>query len=321
MKALRKHMNVVSMLISMAVLAFTIVASAPCLAVPVLQEHSMTIEGKQRRYYRFFDPAVASLDRPVLLISGSGCIDFAARLPALFDRYRGAVNVYYLEKSGVIKGADGIQCGAEFQANDKFAQRLLDHLKFIEQEPELKLAPLRSIAVVGLSEGGAIAPYVARDSKKIGWLATVGSGGLRQSEEFLIFADRGVEPYAKPFSRAYFLKIYADIEMDPKSLQKEFFGHPYAYWSEYLFVDPLSVYADLDIPIVAAMGEKDDSVPIESGRALRDYFLSRPGADFQFLEFAGANHSLRTEARNGVLEFIAGLSPWFDGDKKAFDLK
>lgn len=314
-------MNVVSLLPTLIALAFATLGSAPCLAVPVLREHSIKIDGKQRRYYHLSDPAVVGLGRPILLVSGSGCDDFALRLPAFFDRYQGAVNVYYLEKSGVGKGAGGSPCSAEFQANDQFAERLSDHLKFIDQEPELKQTPLRSIAVVGFSEGGAIAPYIARDSKKIGWLATVGSGGLRQSEEFLIFADRGVEPYAKPFSRAYFLGIYAEINNDRTSLQKEFFGHPYAYWSGYLFADPLSVYADLDIPIVAAMGEKDDSVPIESGRALRDYFLKHPEKDFQFVEFSGANHGLRTGGRSGLLEFIARLAPWFNGDKKAFELK
>jgi pimeloyl-ACP methyl ester carboxylesterase len=314
-------MNVVSLLSTLILLAFATLWSAPCMAVPVLQELSINIDGKQRRYYHLSDPAAVSLGRPILLVSGSGCGDFAIRLPAFFDRYQGAVNVYYLEKSGVGKGADGSSCSAEFQANDQFAERLSDHLKFINQEPELKRTPLRSIAVVGFSEGGAIAPYIARDSKKIGWLATVGSGGLRQSEEFLIFADRGVEPYAKPFSRAYFLGIYAEINSDRTSLQKEFFGHPYAYWSGYLFADPFSVYADLDIPIVAAMGEKDDSVPIESGRALRDYFLKHPEKDFQFVEFPGANHGLRSEGRNGLLEFIARLAPWFSGDKKAFELK
>ncbi|MFZ6746880.1 alpha/beta hydrolase family protein [Undibacterium sp. JH2W] len=314
-------MNTISSQIRHTVLVLATLFSAACVAAPVLQEHIIKIDGKQRRYYHLSDVAVTNPGQTILLVSGSGCDDFATRLPLFFERYPAAANVYYLEKPGVIKNADGSKCSKEFQAEDKFDQRLSDHLKFIEQEPELKKMPVRSIAVLGFSEGGAVAPYLARDSKKIGWLVTAGSGGLKQSEEFLIFADRGVEPYAKPFSHDYFLHVYADIKKDGKSLRKEFFGHPYAYWSGRLFTDPLSVYASLDIPMVAAMGEKDESVPIESGHALRDYFLKHPEKDFQFVEFSGASHGLKTAERNGAQEFIAGLAGWFKGDKKAFELK
>ncbi|MBI3727775.1 MAG: alpha/beta hydrolase [Burkholderiales bacterium] len=315
------HINSISSHIRHIALASIALFCASAMAAPVLQEHSIKIDGKQRRYYHLSDAAAANAGPPILLVSGSGCDDFSVRLPLFFERYPAAANVYYLEKPDVIKNADGRKCSNQFQAADKFDQRLSDHLKFIEQEPELKKMPARSIAVLGFSEGGAVAPYIARDSKKIGWLATAGSGGLKQSEEFLIFADRGVEPYAKPFSRDYFLHVYPEIRKDGKSLKKEFFGHPYAYWSGHLFSDPLSVYASLDIPMVAAMGEKDESVPIESGHALRDYFLKHPEKNFQFVEFPGASHGLRTAERNGAQEFIAGLVGWFKGDKKAFELK
>jgi dipeptidyl aminopeptidase/acylaminoacyl peptidase len=85
-----------------------------------------------------------------------------------------------------------------------------------------------------------------------------------------------------------------------------------------LFFDPLPVYAELDIPIVVAMGEKDESVPVESGRILQDYFRLHPEKDFQFIEFKDANHSLRTPGENGAQVFVAGLREWFKGDSQAF---
>ena len=287
-------------------------------AAPVLKEHEIKIDGKARRYFHLTDTAAASPGQAIILVSGSGCDDFAARLPNFFALYPATVNVYILEKPGVTKGADGSKCSVDFSASDQFDQRLSDHLKFIEQEPDLKKMPQRSIVILGFSEGGALAPYIARDCKKIGWLATAGSGGLQQSEEFLIFADRGIAPYANPFSRQYFLQVYADIKRDGANLEKEFFGHSYAYWSGHLFSDPMKVYASLDIPMLAAMGEKDESVPIESGRALRDYFLQHPEKDFQFIEFAGASHGLRTAEKNEAQYFIAGLPAWIKGDRKVF---
>ena len=300
-----------SMLLLMGILC-----NASCMAAPVLQEHEIKIDGKSRRYYHLTDAAADKPGQTIILVSGSGCDDFATRLPMFFEHYTETPNVYYLEKPGVSKGSDGEKCSAAFTASDQFEHRLSDHLKFIEQVPDLKKMPARSIAVLGFSEGGALAPYIARDSKKIGWLVTAGSGGMKQSEEFLLFADRGVAPYANPFSRPYFQHIYDDVKRHSKSLKKEFFGHSYAYWSGRLFADPLKVYATLDIPMLAAMGEKDESVPIESGHVLRDYFAKHTEKDFQFIEFAGANHGLRTNDKNGAQLFIASLPAWFKGDRK-----
>ncbi len=92
-------------------------------------------------------------------------------------------------------------------------RRVSDTLSFIELEPKLKVVGARSVALLGFSEGGAVAPIVALRSPKIGWLATGGSGGLPQSQSFLIFADRGVAPYSSPFSRDIFLKTFAAISV------------------------------------------------------------------------------------------------------------
>lgn len=89
--------------------------------------------------------------------------------------------------------------------------------------------------------------------------------------------------------------------------------------SGYLFSDPLKVYASLDIPMLAAMGENDESVPIESGRTLRDYFLHHAEKDFQFAEFAGANHGLRTAEKNGAQQFVAGLPAWIKGNRAQYE--
>lgn len=202
----------------------------------------------------------------------------------------------------------------DVQPGRRLERRVGDTLSFIEIQPRLHFLAPRSLAIVGFSEGGTVAPLAAASSAKIGWLAVVGSGGLPQSEEFLVFAARGVAPYATLFSRAQFLQTYAAIKADPESLDKEFFGHPYRYWSSNLFYDPLPTYAKLDIPVVVAMGEKDDSVPIESGRKLHVFFESLPGNKFTFVEYPGAGHALQAPERNYLPQFIAGLAGWFKGN-------
>ena len=305
---IQRHLLHILLFVSGAVVA------ASALAERKLDEATLQIDGQQRRYFRLHDvgPAKAT---PILLISGSGCRDFGPRIPTFFERYPAPVDVYFLEKSGIEKGDTGERCSESFHRADYLERRVDDTLKFIDTEPQLKSQPPRSLAILGFSEGGSVAPIVASRSARIGWLATAGSGGLPQSEEFLIFTDRGVAPYASMFPRKQLLQTYAAIKADPKNLDKEFFGHSYRYWSSFLFYDPLPTYARLDIPIIAAMGEKDDSVPIESGRKLRRYFAAHTDKNFTFIEYPNAGHALQAPDKNNLPDYIAGLAHWFKSNQ------
>jgi dienelactone hydrolase len=302
------------------ILAASAALSATCtsaFAARVLDEAPITIDGQPRRYYHLHDTEAAGKATPILLISGSGCKDFGSRVPFFFERYPAPVDVYFLEKTGINKGDNSETCSTAYNSVDHLERRVSDNLAFIDSLPALKTLAPHSLAVLGFSEGGTVAPLVALRSPKIGWLATGGSGGLPQSESFLIFADRGIEPYAKPFSRAYLLQTYADIKADPESVDKEFFGHSYRYWSSHLFYDPLVTYRQLDIPIIAAMGEKDESEAIESGRAVRDEFTKHPDKDFTFIEYPNASHALQAPDKPHLQDYVASLADWFKRQQPA----
>ncbi len=311
-------MTLRQILCSTALAATAALLTTSALAARVLDERTIQIEGQARRYYHLHDAEDHGPATPIVLLSGSGCKDFGSRVPFFFEYFPAPADVYFLEKIGIQKGADGKACSEAYNEADTLERRVGDTLAFIEQEPKLKTLSARSLALLGFSEGGAVAPIVALRSPKAGWLATGGSGGLPQSQSFLIFADRGMPPYASPFSREIFLKTFAAIKADPQSLSKTFFGHPYRYWSSHLFYDPLSTYAQLDIPIIAAMGEKDDSEAIESGRALRDYFAGQPEKKFTFIEYANAGHSLQAPDKANLQDFVASLAGWFKGDPVPF---
>jgi dienelactone hydrolase len=286
-------------------------------------EAKLTIDGQQRRYYHLHDEVSDAALPIIVLIDGSGCSDFAARLPGFFEKYPTGLDLYFLEKPGIVKGASGAgdvskACTPEYERADYAQKRVSDTLAFLDQEPQLRAHGSHSLALVGFSEGGKIAPLVAHASERAGWLVTVGAGAMRQGDGFLVFADRGVAPYAKPYSRALLLQEFAAIAKDPDNLEREFFGHSYKYWSSHLFDDPLPVWASLDIHMVTAMGSKDENEPIEAGRRLRDYFAAHPEKDFQFIEYAGGAHNLKVGDKNNLQDFVANLAKWFRGESHPF---
>ena len=292
------------------------------IATRVMDESTIFIKGEQRRYYRLHDSdQLTGLEKHpiIMLLSGSGCDDFGSEFQGFFKKYPAPLDVYFLDKPHVEKRADGSHCSIEYEEADYLDRRVSDTLDFMELEPTLKARANHSIAILGFSEGGVVAPIVALKSKKIGWLATTGGGGgLTQGQGFLIFANRGVSPYAKPLSEKIFLKEFKLIKADPSNKKKKFFGHSYHYWSSHLFYDPISTYGKLNIPIVAAMGEKDESVPIESGIALKKYFAAYPKRNFKFITYSNADHGFQTAHKNYTNIFIAGLAQWFKGDPDAF---
>jgi dienelactone hydrolase len=293
--------------------------AAPVRAERLLEEASIQIKGEPRRYYRLHDTESPAPGPIIVLISGSGCNDFGARFAKYFEAYPKSLDLYFLEKPHIGKGDSGQPgtCSEAYNRADRLGRRVADTLEFIDTEARLKDRPPRSLALLGFSEGGQVAPIVASRSKKMGWLAVAGAGGMKQSEGFLVFADRGVYPYAD-FTRPRLEAEFAAIAREPHALDKEFFGHPYAYWSSHLFHDPLPVYAQLDMPIVVAMGEKDDSEPIEAGRLLKAYFAQHPEKRFQFIEYKNANHGLQDGDTSNAKIFVGTLARWFKGDPKAF---
>jgi pimeloyl-ACP methyl ester carboxylesterase len=295
--------------------------SASAKAERTLDEATIQIKGETRRFYHLHDSEALGNLPIIVLVSGSGCGDFGMRFPTFFEFYPSPLDVYFLEKPYIEKGASGQPgtCSDAYNHADYLNRRVSDTLEFIESEPNLKVRSNRSLAILGFSEGGVVAPIVAAQSEKIGWLATAGAGGMKQSEGFLVFANRGVTPYANPFSAQILKSKFEAIAKDPDSLENEFFGHSYAYWNSHLFYDPLPTYAKLDIPMVAAMGEKDESEPIESGRLLQSYFSNHPKKKFQFVEYKNASHGLQVDGKSNAKLFVANLAKWFKGDPNAFN--
>lgn len=286
-------------------------------------EGSIVIDGQLHRTFHLRDEPADAGNPVIVLIDGSGCSDFSKRLPGFFEKYPTGLDLWLMEKPGIVEGATGDgkmreACTPDYVRSDYRQKRVADTLAFINNEPALRRRAPHSVAVVGFSEGGEIAPSVAQADAKVGWLLTVGAGAMRQGDGFLLFADRGVQPYAKPYSRQKLMQAFAAIAKNPDDLNQEFFGHTYKYWNSYLFEDPLPVWSALDIHMAAAMGSKDEAEPVEAGYRLRDYFAAHPDKDFQFVEYEGGAHNLKVGDKNNLQDLLAALPKWFHGEPHPF---
>ncbi|MQA41900.1 hypothetical protein [Rugamonas aquatica] len=118
--------------------ALATLVATPAFAARVLDEATLKIDGQERRYYHLRDTETPDVAQPIVLLSGSGCKDFGSRVPFFFERYPAPVDVYFLEKIGIQKGADGQACSESYNQADTLERRVNDTLAFIGQEPALK---------------------------------------------------------------------------------------------------------------------------------------------------------------------------------------
>ncbi|MDD5597479.1 MAG: hypothetical protein PHV82_06015, partial [Victivallaceae bacterium] len=77
----------------------------------------------------------------------------------------------------------------------------------------------------------------------------------------------------------------------PQSTEK-WDGMPYCWWSSYLWDPPINYLRRLNIPIFMAHGVNDETLPVESARAVAEDFNKFPKANLTYKEYP-VNHDFR----------------------------
>lgn len=168
------------------------------------------------------------------------------------------------------------------------------------------------IIVMGASEGADVAAALAASEGRVTHLILIaGGGGWSQADEFrhLLAAHRMVIPGATTADELE--ARFGDIRAHPDA-DTPWFGHPYRRWASFLFDRPSDDLIRLSIPILAIHGDADQSVPVESARALRDRFVAEGRANLRLLEYPGVDHRLMDVATGTTVR------PWVELDAIAW---
>lgn len=166
----------------------------------------------------------------------------------------------------------------------------------------------KKIVVLGASEGGHLAIYLAAENTKVTHLVSVVSGGLNQWFSSII--NRRIDAAKGEMSHQEaqeeidkLFATYKEIYSDPDNTEKWYYGHPYKRWGSFCSDIPLEDLVKLEIPILFVNGTADRNNPILQ-------------SDYVMLEF------LRLGKTNLTYHVIPGCDHWFtetvveDGERK-----
>ncbi|MET0625441.1 MAG: alpha/beta fold hydrolase [Pyrinomonadaceae bacterium] len=287
--------------------------------------------GREITFYLSEAPAGRGPLPLVLYIEGSGCGSrFEERDGKIFpagghivvaDVFKGRARVIVVEKPGVkflFQPEDGCKGSAEFNREhtlERWAEANEAALRAARRLPQVDK---NRALVVGHSEGGLVACRVARELPEIvTHVSTMAGGGPSQLYDLIALARQGrffeeVSPDAEARVQ-YVLDKWREIEAEPTSSEKFFFGFAYRRWATFLASSPIAELSAARAKIYVAQGTADVAVDPTSADALFAHLISG-NKPVTYDRVEGANHSFRIKDKpktDGWRELIERVSEWF----------
>ena len=231
----------------------------------------------------------------VVIIQGSGPSfrDNGWYLSIVKHLQDNGIAVVIPDKRGCEK-SEGEWIGASF---DELANDAISAIAFVKTQDHFEYA---YIGLVGMSQGGWIAPVAATKSEDVSFIASL-SGATVSAEEQLLYEEmHNISKYTYPF----IAKMIAPITTN--RLRKM------DHLSAYADFDPISYLKAVDVPVLFAFGEGDKYVPVNAcierleGNGLDDFEINTyPNGGHAIIDVASNRVSKR--CLNDLATFIKGI--------------
>ena len=287
---------------------FTLAVLLPYLLFGSFQEISFSMEGKGTVNGYLTLPAKATQYPLILFIQGSedrSCYEGHKRVAAQFTPH--GLGVILLEKEGIYKNNIDMPT---FLLNDYYESRKDIYLALLENLEKGFLSDWNGqLIIVGLSEGGKIAPVLANVFPKavLGTIIIGGGGGIPfaqemeyQSDQFLKQTNnftRLMTKVRRSIDSNQFSREITKILAHPDSL--EFCGIKTFKWAaSYLKHDPLPYLLKIDSPVCLIHGVKDLSIPVYSADKVAEAFQKDEKTNLSYFRYEELDHAIKNQHIN-----------------------
>ena len=258
-------------------------------------------DGGLSTYYSFVVGDGSQSDTVVFFYGATGCPSWKSVMPGYISGLTVNARVFVLNKRFVPDRSTGLfDCGRDFHLANNPNQWVADYSEFITTQVSSVSPKPKNVVLVGVSEGALPAARVAELSPAITHLAIIGSGGYSMRKSLATLRQRGAIQFDVDSG-------WEKIAADPRSIENNWYGNAYRWWSDIMDIDPLPDFLKLNIPILLGIGEKDESVPVESARFLEAKFKEAGKDNLIVRVYSGSNHRLSDNGVSHRSEFFAEL--------------
>jgi len=168
-----------------------------------------------------------------------------------------------------------------------FGELATDTISAIEFVKHQQMFEYSTIGLLGMSQGGWIAPVVAAKTDDVSFVVSMAGSAVTTEEQLLHEEIYNIAPYTYTF----IAKLIAPISA--RALMKKEFFIPTAGF------DPIPYWKDVDVPVFFALGGDDENVPVEASiRRLKENNLNH----FAIKVYPDGGHAIRDIQTNKVNE-------------------
>ncbi len=213
----------------------------------------------------------------------------------------------HLQDSGVavlLPDKRGSEKSAGNWRTSSFEDLATDTVAAIEFLETQALAPVSGVGIVGMSQGGWIAPIVARDVDDLEFIVSMVGSAVTPKEQLLYEEDHNVRQMGFLPGVSYVIAL-----ISTQHIRRVRMPEIYDAVGDY---DPIPLWGRVDVPALALLGSEDTNVPSEESAAR----LEALGNDWiEVVIYEGSGHALqdppgqgdrliRTEALDTIAELI-----------------
>lgn len=258
-------------------------------------------DGGLSTYYSFIVGDASHADTVVFFYGATGCPSWKSVMPGYVNGLTVNARVFVLNKRFVSDRSMGLfDCGRDFHLANNPIQWVSDYSEFIAAQIGSVTPKPKNVVLVGVSEGALPATKIAGLSPAITHLAIIGSGGYSMRKSLATLGQRGAIQFDVNSG-------WEKIAADPRSIEKNWYGNRYRWWSDIMDLDPLPDFLNLNIPILIGIGERDESVPVESAHFLETKFKEAGKDNLIVRVYPGADHRLSGNGVSYRTDFFAEL--------------
>lgn len=258
-------------------------------------------DGGSSTYYSFNVGDASQSNTMVFFYGATGCPSWKSVMPAYVGGLTVDAHVFVLNKRFVGDRSTGLfDCGREFHLANNPDQWVADYSEFIAVQLSAAAPKPKNVVLVGVSEGAIPATKIAAMSPAITHLAIIGSGGYSMRQSLAMLKQKGAIRFDIDSG-------WEKIAADHRSIEKNWYGNPYRWWSDIIDIDPVPDFLKLNIPILIGIGEQDESVPVESAHFLETKFKEAGKGNLIVRIYPGADHRLSGNGLSYRSNFFAEL--------------
>ncbi|MBI5495965.1 MAG: alpha/beta hydrolase [Deltaproteobacteria bacterium] len=234
----------------------------------------------QPRYFVGVPDDRRSWEKVVLYVAGTGREPASRHFGLAAEATLKGFVVAYPEKMFL---ADA----AAFHRADSRGQRLSELVAVVD---DLDRRGMRKLLVVAASEGTQVAHEIAAryPARTVGVICLAGS--VTPFREDLLWAASHRPGPRIPYTREQLEQALALVDAEPTSVDRDFWGHTYRFWSSQLDYDPRVHLASARWPVLFVNGALDEVDLDRQQRELQQ--LRAGGIDVESTVYPGVGHDL-----------------------------